>query len=88
MRWLLGISLAIALSAFLGPWLGTIHRDYLIYISFLLTMVWGLILTAGILKFRVRGFWLLIGLPLVAYWPVQFFWLWGLACAHSVSACP
>ena len=88
MRWLFGISLAIALSAFSGPWLGTIHRDYLIYLSFLLTIVWGLLLAAGILKFRSRGLWLLIGLPLVAYWPVQFFWLWGLACAHNVNACP
>jgi hypothetical protein len=81
------VSLAVAILSFSGPWLATTHRDYLIYVSFFMTIIWGLQLAVGLAKFRVRGLWLTVGLPLAAFWPIRF-WLWGLACTHKCERLP
>jgi hypothetical protein len=85
MRLLFVTSFAMAISAFLGPRL--VSSDYAIYASLLLDICWFFLLVAGLLAFKRRGFWLLIGLPLVLYWPVGL-WLLASACHHNIKACP
>jgi hypothetical protein len=70
MKPLLVMSFATALSAFFGPRL--VNSDYAIYASLLLSICWVLLFATGLFEFKKRGLWLLLGLPLVLYWPLGF----------------
>ena len=78
MRLLITLSLAIGLGGFSYPFfLGSLffdtRMDPAIYVSLFLAVCWLAVFTAGLLKFKSRGFWLLIGLPFAAYWPFALF---------------
>jgi hypothetical protein len=49
---------------------------------FIWGVVWCVLLVKGIVKYRWRGLWLLVGLPLVLYWP-WIFWQLGREAEQS-----
>jgi hypothetical protein len=72
------LSIAVAFAALLYPsFLGSSFLeagvDPAIYVSLFLAICWLGLFVVGIFKFRTRGLWLLIGLPVAAYWPITFF---------------
>ncbi len=92
MRLLLTLSLAIAVAALLYPSFQSrmfFHTeiDPATHVSLFLAICWLVLFVVGLFKFRSRGLWLLIGLPLAAYWPFVFFMI-AWTCAHDVKACP
>jgi hypothetical protein len=74
--------LAVIVPRYLGPDVGLMLRCNLA-----LAVLWGIILVVSIFWYRWRGLWLLLGLPLLVYWPVGF-WLLARACAHDPNNCP
>lgn len=66
-RQLLAISSVVAALAFGIPWL-THFADR--GISFALLLVWIGLVIAGLIRYRLRGLWLLSGAPLALFWPV------------------
>lgn len=81
------ISLAMALLAFLLPRILFSHTRIAVMVSFMLAACWIVVLIGGIVRFKKRGLWLLIGAPFALFWPVSLFLL-VQACAHDVKACP
>jgi hypothetical protein len=77
MRLLFVLSIAVAFAAVLYPsFLGSSFIeagiDPAIYVSLFLAICWLALFAVGLFKFRTRGLWLLIGLPVAAYWPITF----------------
>jgi hypothetical protein len=62
--WLIG-SLALAVLAWALPWL-THFADG--GISILLLVLWMASIVAGLVRFRWRGLWLLLGAPFALFW--------------------
>jgi general stress protein CsbA len=55
--------------------------------SVCLVLFWLILVVVGLVKFKKRGLWLLIGAPIALFFPfalVTMFW----ACAHNRFACP
>jgi hypothetical protein len=67
LRNLLVISSIVAALAFGIPWL-THFADQ--GISFTLLLLWIGLVVAGLMRYRLRGLWLLTGAPLALFWPV------------------
>lgn len=61
--------------------------DYFIRISLWLALLWSAVLIFSVVRYRKKGLWFLVGLPLVLYWPYVLFAI-GAACAHDVKNCP
>jgi hypothetical protein len=92
MRLLLALSLAIAIAAlfypfFLGSSFFDSSMDSATHVSLFLALCWLVVFAGGLVKFRMRGLWLVIGLPFAVYWPYVFFMI-AWTCAHDVKACP
>src|SRR5579872_4947958 len=69
--WLIG-SLCVAVAAFAGP---LSDKDLFIRSSGRIVLVllvppcfWGILVLTGIIRYRTRGLWLLIGAPLALFW--------------------
>ena len=92
MRLLLALSLAIAVAALFYPFfLGSLffdsEMDSATQVSLFLALCWLVVFAVGIFKFRMRGLWLVIGLPFAAYWPFVFFVI-AWRCGQDIKACP
>jgi hypothetical protein len=62
-------------------------RDFAIELSALFALAWAAIVLYAFIKFKKRGFWFLLGTPLIFFWFfILFLIAWG--CAHGVRACP
>jgi hypothetical protein len=61
--------------------------DSATHVSLFLALCWLVGFVVGLFKFRSRGLWLVIGLPLAAYWPFALFMI-AWRCAHDIKACP
>jgi hypothetical protein len=87
-RPLLLISLGLALLACLMPLaVKPGNTDLAIRASAIVAAVWLATVTYGIIMFKKRGLWFLVGTPLIAFWPfVLFLIAWG--CAHNLRSCP
>ena len=80
-------SLALALCAFLGPFVFRTQMDAATHISVLLALCWMALFLWTIVKFKVKSLWLLIGFPFAAFWPLEFFMI-ASGCAHNIRNCP
>ncbi len=56
-------------------------------VSLALSACWVVLFVAGLIKFKKRALWLLLGAPFALFWPISLF-LMLQACAHNVKACP
>ena len=86
-RHLLGASIVAALSGVFAPrYLAAPDVLLMLVWSFSLAAIWFAFLVAAVFWYKWRGLWLLVGAPLVFYWPIGFKMLeW--ACAQNVNAC-
>jgi hypothetical protein len=88
---MLFLSLAIGVGAFAsGQYLAPQMRDVVADLAFLtlaFLIPWAVLQAIGIWKYRLRGLWLLIGLPLILLLPVVLVWAeWS--CRHgNLNAC-
>jgi hypothetical protein len=82
------LSLAIGLVGSLLPYLFQGRSgDRTIQVSFVLALVWVVGLLAALIRYRKKGLWFLVGLPLAFYQPfVMFVIAWG--CARDFHQCP
>jgi predicted acyltransferase len=88
MRRLLTMSLLLAGSSLVLPWaFPSNQRATVVGVSFLLAIGWIIFFLWALTKLRIRGLWLLLGLPLISYWPFMLY-LTARACAHDIKACP
>ena len=55
-------------------------------VSYSLAAIWSLLEVIAVVRHRWRGPWLLIGLPIVLYWPIAFKLL-EYQCRHNTNAC-
>jgi hypothetical protein len=87
-RHLLGASIVTAVSGVFAPrYLAAPDVLLMLVWSLSLAAVWFAFLVAAAFWYKWRGLWLLVGAPLVFYWPIGFKMLeW--ACAQNVNACP
>lgn len=76
MKWMLVLSLVVALAAFLCPifffWTSSPKLLSAFHVCLILATCWALLFIAGVLKFRKRGLWLLLGLPFALAWPAWY----------------
>ena len=77
-------SLGIALIAFVGPFL---RESILVQFSFLGVVIWLVVFVIGLFKLRWRGLWLLVGAPLLLWWPYVAFAMIR-ACNQNIKNCP
>ena len=82
------ISLGLALLAVVMPMaVRPANTDLAIRASAILAASWIAIVVYAFAKFKKRGFWFLLGTPLIVFWFfVLFLIAWG--CAHNLKACP
>jgi hypothetical protein len=73
--------LAVIIPRDLGP-----DADLMLKCNLALAVIWGIILLVGIFLYRWRALWLLLGAPLLVYWPVAF-WLLERACEQDRNNC-
>ena len=87
---LLSISLALALCAGFGPWI-ILHSGALLpvygFVILLCSVSWLALLIIALVRYRLRGLWVLIGLPFVLFWPVMLYLL-AQGCAENLKNCP
>ena len=55
--------------------------------SALLSLVWIVLVVFAFIKFKLRAFWFLLGMPLAAYW-LWVLYAIGSGCAQNVKNCP
>jgi hypothetical protein len=92
MKWMLGLSLIVAIAAFFiplpflipMPWANSAKFIPAFQISGVLAICWVLLVVAGVSKFRTRGLWLLIGFPFAFAWPA---WYMLAAAARRAGDC-
>jgi hypothetical protein len=82
-----GAAAAIAItSAVLPPLVGSVDASWNLRVSYWCTAVWFVFQIAAVVRHRWRGLGLLIGLPIVLFWPIAF-QLLEYACRHDKNAC-
>jgi hypothetical protein len=86
-RYILASSVLVALLAVIGPRYLRPDVDLMLQCNLALVALWAVILVVSIFWYRWRALWLLLGAPLLAYWPVGF-WLLERACAQDSNNCP
>lgn len=80
-------AMAVALASAAVPQvIGSIDANWNIRVSYFCAAIWFALQTFAIVRHRLRGMWLMIGLPVVLYWPIAFKLL-EYACRHNVNAC-
>lgn len=86
MRQMLGLSLVMAIAGFAlpFPWMSPGAFGTLFKVSLLPAACRLIVFIASLVKFRTRGLWLVLGLPLALYWPVWY--LQVMAACHRVTA--
>jgi hypothetical protein len=84
---LLLISFSITVLSFGLPFLSIPLRDEAIKLSLVLAFAWIGLMIFGFFKYRWRALWLLLGAPLVGYWPFVLYSI-ASACAHNIKNCP
>ena len=91
MKPLFTATFSVAFAAFILPWIGRFIPgsaiDLMVRVSLALTVAWFLLLAVGLFRFKKRGFWALVSLPLVIYWPYILSRLVS-ACAQNIHNCP
>lgn len=65
---------------------GSVDANRIEVTSYSFAVVWCGLQTAALVLRGRRGLWLLLGLPIVLYWPIGFKLL-EYACRHDVNAC-
>lgn len=79
--------MAVALvSAMLPQVIGSIDANWNIRVSYSCATIWFVLQILAVVRHRLRGLWLMIGLPIVLFWPIAFKLL-EYACRHNVNAC-
>lgn len=63
----------------------SVDANWNIRLSYSLGVIWLVLLVVAFFRHRWRGIWLLIGLPIVLFWPLAFKLL-EYACRHEESA--
>ena len=79
------LSLSVAFVALAAP--PVTGNDQVIMLSLLLALVWTVLVTYGLFRFKKQGLWLLIGAPGALLWPYVIAGLWW-GCSHDLRACP
>ena len=80
------VSLFVAAAGFTAPWMFPREGfDNALRASFWSAALWGFFVVAGLVRYRVRGLWLILGAPLALFWPASLL-LAVLACAQG-GAC-
>ena len=91
LKTVLFVSASLGIAAFATCWSVLPQTQDLITTQILVTtaffLAWAGVQAFGIWKYRWRGLWLLLGLPLVLLYPSLLFWIeW--ACEHgNLNAC-
>jgi hypothetical protein len=83
------LSLAVAVLGAVLPWANKyepgLTNSWIA--SVFLALFWLIIVIVGLVKYKRRGLWLLIGTPIALYFPFALvMMLW--ACGHDRFACP
>lgn len=65
---------------------GSVDANWNIRLSYSFAMIWFVLQAVAVVRHRWRGLWLLIGLPIVLFWPIVFKLL-EYACRHDKNAC-
>jgi hypothetical protein len=64
-------SLLVAATAFAGPLFFWEPAPRLEFVFFqLLPTLWGMLLLVAFVRYRLRAFWFLLGLPFIVWWPL------------------
>jgi hypothetical protein len=84
-RPLLIASLLVAACSFLSVYL--FPNDFGLWGSLLLAGLWVVLLGVGLVRFRWKGLWLLLGAPVALYSP-WVVWMIIRACHQNSNACP
>jgi hypothetical protein len=84
-RALLVVSLAVAAIALAAPLLsGSVGFMTSLKASIFLALLWTIVVLFALIRYRKRGFWLLLGAPVALYWSFVFAWIaWN--CAHDLK---
>jgi hypothetical protein len=84
-RALLVGSLVVAGIALAAPWMLR-YAGFMTSLkaSMLLALLWSIVVLFALLRYRKRGFWLLLGAPVALYWSFVFAWVaWN--CSHDLK---
>jgi hypothetical protein len=86
-RWriIAGIT-ALAVTVIMMPAFAGNDAHHLLLWSYILTGLWFIALVIAVIRFKRRGLVLLIGAPIVIFWPVAFR-LMEYACSQNANAC-
>ena len=79
------MAIAVA-SPILPPLTGSVDMHWNMGLSYCLAIIWLVLQVVAVVRYRWRGLWLLIGLPIVLFWPIVFELLEN-ACRHDKNAC-
>jgi hypothetical protein len=83
--WMLTLSICIAVAAFSGETYLHTADATLVFVG-LLPLIWLTLFVAGLFLYRLRGLWILIGLPLAMFWPVLWgAFIWGATHGHYTA---
>jgi hypothetical protein len=87
-RWRIvaGITVVVATLVMMPGYVGNNDVGDLLFWSYLLTALWFVALIFAVIRFKRRGLIVLIGAPIVLFWPIAFK-LMEYACRHNVKAC-
>jgi hypothetical protein len=97
---LFAASFVVATAAFvLGPLVLSSSRgpsneplvDFATHVSLLLSVLWLILLTVGLFRFKKSGLWVLIGLPFALFWfilPCLDLLIFLIRCIVNTGHCP
>lgn len=64
----------------------SVDANWNLRFSYFLALIWVAIQVVAVVRHKRRGLWLLIGLPIVLWWPIVFRMM-EYACRHNGNAC-
>jgi hypothetical protein len=79
------MTIAIA-SPVLAALTRSVEANWNIRFSYSLALIWVAIQVVAVVRHRWRGLWILIGLPIVLWWPIVFRMM-EYPCRHNENAC-
>jgi hypothetical protein len=80
-------SFLVALASLFSPRLGfPVDFDGIIYRSIPIACLWVILFVIGIVKFRRRSLWMLLGIHLALFWPAYLFFN-GLPLCYYQGGC-
>ena len=81
-----GIIVVLATIVMMPGFVGNSNVDDLLLWSYILAALWSAALIFAVVRFKWRGLILLVGVPIVLFWPIAFK-LMEYECQHNVNAC-